>query len=399
MPFIILSPVLVILLAQWFLPDLAIFNLLPFPQTTYIAFSGLLLLTLLMRQLDWLYWIALFLCFVVLAQHNATLSASDPSITASELSLPLVTAVVMLLLALIPKPSPLKPSGAALLCVGPAILIVSNHLALDKWLIAAQLPTVVFEHPFTHSPLTWLHGWFLLIIAGLWLIHINLKPRKAAHWGEFGLWLAVIVFFCLSPQPNLAGWSAVAATLVILLTLAFQMLHLAYIDELTQLPQRRALLSHLNRLGRKSAVCMLDVDHFKKFNDTYGHDVGDQVLKLLGSILGSIKGLTAYRYGGEEFTLVFSHNNVEVLEDKLEEVRLAVAEYPLVIRKPDRPSKADTGKTQRGSGAAEKTVNVTISLGCCIKQKGEAPMQLLKRADEALYAAKKAGRNIAVLKT
>ncbi|CAM5226051.1 hypothetical protein ALON55S_01855 [Alishewanella longhuensis] len=146
-------------------------------------------------------------------------------------------------------------------------------------------------------------------------------------------------------------------------------------------------------------MCMLDVDHFKKFNDTYGHDVGDQVLKLLGSILGSIKGLTAYRYGGEEFTLVFSHNNPEVLEEKLEEVRLAVAEYPLVIRKPDRPSKADTGKTQRGSGVGEKTVNVTISLGCCIKQKGEAPMQLLKRADEALYAAKKAGRNIAVLKT
>ena len=189
------------------------------------------------------------------------------------------------------------------------------------------------------------------------------------------------------------------AAFSILLTLAFQMLHLAYIDELTQLPQRRALMSHLNRLGRKSAVCMLDVDHFKKFNDTYGHDVGDQVLKLLGSILGKVKGLTAYRYGGEEFTLVFNHNNADTLEEKLEEVRLAVAEYPLVIRKPDRPSKTDTGKSQRGSGTGEKVVNVTISLGCCIKQKGETPMQLLKRADEALYAAKKAGRNIAVLKT
>lgn len=398
MPFIILSPVLVMILAQWLLPDLAIFNLLPFPQTTYIALSGLLLLTLLMRQLDWLYWLALLVCYFALTQDHASLLANSTTVTLSGNSLPLITAVLMLLLALIPKPSPLKLSGAVLLLVSPAILIVSYYLPLDNWLMAAQLPEVVFERPFASSPLTWLHGWFFFIIAGLWLININLKPRKAAHWGEFSLWLGCIVFFCLSPQTNLAGWTSVAAALVILLTLAFQMLHLAYIDELTQLPQRRALLSHLNRLGRKSAVCMLDVDHFKKFNDTYGHDVGDQVLKLLGSILGSIKGLTAYRYGGEEFTLVFSHNNPDVLKEKLEEVRLAVAEYPLVIRKPDRPSKADTGKTQRGSGVGEKTVNVTISLGCCIKQKGEAPMQLLKRADQALYAAKKAGRNIAVLK-
>lgn len=399
MPLIILSPVLVIILAQWLLPDLIIFTLLPFPQTTYIALSGLLLLTLLMRQLDWLYWLALLACYFTLTQQNAALLPPNVQAASSALSLPLVAAVLMLLLSLLPKPSPLKISGLALLAAGPILLFGSNQLELDQWLLTAQLPAVVLERPFAASPLTWLHGWFFLIIAGLWLISINLKPRKAAHWGEFGLWLACVVFFCLSPHPNLAGWSAVAATLVILLTLAFQMLHLAYIDELTQLPQRRALMSHLNRLGRKSAVCMLDVDHFKKFNDTYGHDVGDQVLKLLGSILGKVKGLTAYRYGGEEFTLVFNHNNADTLEEKLEEVRLAVAEYPLVIRKPDRPSKTDTGKSQRGSGTGEKVVNVTISLGCCIKQKGETPMQLLKRADEALYAAKKAGRNIAVLKT
>ena len=195
-----------------------------------------------------------------------------------------------------------------------------------------------------------------------------------------------------------ANWTLVAACLSVLLALAFQMLHLAYIDELTQLPQRRALMAHLNRLGRNSAICMLDVDHFKKFNDTYGHDVGDQVLKLLGSILSKVKGLTAYRYGGEEFTLVFGHNKKALLEEKLEEVRLAVAEYPLVIRNDNRPKDSSSGKKARGSSGAEKTVNVTISLGCCVKQKGETPMQLLKRADEALYAAKKAGRNTFVLK-
>nr|WP_231702466.1 GGDEF domain-containing protein [Rheinheimera lutimaris] len=171
------------------------------------------------------------------------------------------------------------------------------------------------------------------------------------------------------------------------------MLQLAYIDELTQLPQRRALLSHLSRLGRRSALVMLDVDHFKKFNDTWGHDVGDQVLKLLGSVLGSERGVKAYRYGGEEFTLVFSHNNKDNLAEKLEQVRAAVADYPLVIRQQTRPKDSSEGKQQRGKDAGSKTVHITISLGCAIRQSGESTTALLKRADEALYSAKKAGRN------
>ncbi|CAM5226064.1 GGDEF domain-containing protein [Alishewanella longhuensis] len=399
MPLIILSPVLLLIVAVCFYPDLPVFYLLPFPETAYLALAAVSLLAVLMRQTDWLYWLVLLASYFGALQYSSVSTGIADGHVSQLAVWPLLTAIIMLLLAISPKPLISKPAGMLLLLSGPALLLLGLALPLDLWLAKAQLPPLVLQHLPGCQHLTWLHAWFLLIIAGIWLITINIKARHPAQWGQFAVWLATVASLEFSYKPEFVGWSLVAATLAILLTLSLQMLHLAYIDELTQLPQRRALLSHLNRLGRKSAVCMLDVDHFKKFNDTYGHDVGDQVLKLLGSILGSIKGLTAYRYGGEEFTLVFSHNNPEVLEEKLEEVRLAVAEYPLVIRKPDRPSKADTGKTQRGSGVGEKTVNVTISLGCCIKQKGEAPMQLLKRADEALYAAKKAGRNIAVLKT
>ncbi len=152
-------------------------------------------------------------------------------------------------------------------------------------------------------------------------------------------------------------------------------------------------MAHLKRLGRNSAVTMLDVDHFKKFNDTWGHDTGDQVLRLLGSVLSDVKGYTPYRYGGEEFTLVFSNNKKDQLEQILEEVRERVASYPLVIRQSERPKDETQGKEQRGKTADKKVVNVTISLGCAIRQQGEKPEQMLKRADEALYAAKKAGRN------
>ena len=90
---------------------------------------------------------------------------------------------------------------------------------------------------------------------------------------------------------------------------------------------------------------------------------------------------------------MFSHNNRDTLAEKLEQVRAKVADYPLVIRQQDRPADAKAGKQQRGNNRREKTVNITISLGCAIRQNGESTEQLLKRADEALYKAKKAGRN------
>lgn len=393
MPLIILSPVFLLIAAACFVPEHPLFVLLPFPETTYLALAALALLTLLMRQTDWIYWLTLLASYYAALQYQLAQLPDSTAPHTTTVAMPLLVSIIMLLLSLSPKPLLTKPQGLLLLLTGPALILLGIALPLDQWLLQAQLPAIVWHPLLGSASLTGLHAWFYAIIAGIWLIAINLKPPHPALWGQFAVWLATLASLAFSDATALSGWSVVAATLAILLTLAFQMLHLAYIDELTQLPQRRALMAHLNRLGRKSAVCMLDVDHFKKFNDTYGHDVGDQVLKLLGSILSKIKGLSAYRYGGEEFTLVFGHNNTAVLAEKLEEVRLAVAEYPLVIRKADRPNETDTGKNQRGQSRAEQTVNITISLGCCIKQKNETPLQLLKRADEALYAAKKAGRN------
>ena len=141
-------------------------------------------------------------------------------------------------------------------------------------------------------------------------------------------------------------------------------------------------------------MALIDLDGFKHINDTYGHDVGDQVLKMVASRLRKIGGGgRAYRYGGEEFTLVFSHNNKDNLAEKLEQVRAAVADYPLVIRQQTRPKDSSEGKQQRGKDAGSKTVHITISLGCAIRQRGESTTALLKRADEGVYEAKAGGRN------
>lgn len=108
---------------------------------------------------------------------------------------------------------------------------------------------------------------------------------------------------------------------------------LAFTDSLTQIPSRRALDLDLKHMGRKFTIAMLDVDHFKKFNDTYGHDIGDDVLKMVASRLMKTRGgAKVYRFGGEEFTMVFKGKNVEDCRQYIEEARKAIAEYEMILR-------------------------------------------------------------------
>ncbi|GLX77304.1 GGDEF domain-containing protein [Thalassotalea insulae] len=167
--------------------------------------------------------------------------------------------------------------------------------------------------------------------------------------------------------------------------------YLAYRDELTSLPSRRALNQYALSLGRKYCVAMIDIDHFKKFNDTYGHDIGDQVLKLVASKLATIRaGGRVFRYGGEEFTAIFPRKTAQDVIAELERLRQDIADYKIVIRQPLRKTK----KARQGKTSNElKTVSVTISIGVSTRSVKESFEQTVKQADLALYRAKKKGRN------
>lgn len=168
---------------------------------------------------------------------------------------------------------------------------------------------------------------------------------------------------------------------------------LAYRDELTALPSRRALNQLALSLGRRYTVAMLDIDHFKKFNDTYGHDIGDQVLKLVATKLAGITGGgRVFRYGGEEFTVVFPRKAIDSALPHLETVRQAVADYQIVIRAPGRKQKNGTHR-QGGLKNDQATVSVTISIGVAARMPKQSFEQVIKAADQALYRAKKRGRN------
>lgn len=186
-----------------------------------------------------------------------------------------------------------------------------------------------------------------------------------------------------------------AGELIITIAVLQDTFRMAFRDELTGLPGRRALNERLRALGRRYTVAMVDIDHFKNFNDTYGHDVGDQVLKMVASHLAQVGGTgKPYRFGGEEFTILFPGKQIDETIAHLEAVRRAIADYTMALRAPGRPRQTRTGKRRRGARRAENAVAVTISIGVAERSERLAtPERVINAADKALYRAKNKGRN------
>lgn len=159
-------------------------------------------------------------------------------------------------------------------------------------------------------------------------------------------------------------------------------------DELTGLPNRRFMLNHLNeqlrkldRIGAPFCVALVDIDHFKAINDTYGHDVGDNVLATVATALReSLRADDACgRWGGEEFLLIMPGAILAAAEGTLARMRQNVSAIP----KPEQ-------------GQHDLRLTVSVGLISC-QQPGDAPNLILKRVDDALYAAKRQGRDRTVI--
>lgn len=229
------------------------------------------------------------------------------------------------------------------------------------------------------------YGAALLTIGGLALVTGSIPMR--------GLFWAIIA--ALGVEMGLAGGAAyiLAAGGMVLVVTTLENAHaLAYRDALTGLPSRRALDELLDRTARGFAVAMVDVDHFKKFNDRHGHDVGDQVLRMVATQLKETGGgARAFRYGGEEFALVFRGQTLEEARPHLDAVRAAIEEADFGIRSADRPKKKPRKVVK---GKKVKRLSVTVSIGVAQRSDGSRPAtEVLEAADAALYRAKNAGRN------
>jgi|CXWL01.1.fsa_nt_gi diguanylate cyclase (GGDEF)-like protein len=301
----------------------------------------------------------------------------------------LASALVLGFVAIAPEP-PLRSWRA-----GTAVAMAAILPLLPQW---------------TPGLMHWLDGRALLPMPGIaefgWGVWVVLAAIVVVlvRWSRRGspldLYFALallpaVVAWSLAPPHSARAWFVVsdAALAMAVLYGAFRM---AFIDALTGLPNRRALDERLARSPGKLGVAMVDVDHFKRFNDRYGHESGDRALKAVARQLRRVRGGSAYRYGGEEFAVVFEGRQLERASDVLENLRTGIEETRVRLGRPTAGKRAQAVR----KGEHEGEVGVTVSIGLAERTAGNrTATAVVEAADKALYRSKQRGRNRLTLAT
>lgn len=286
-----------------------------------------------------------------------------------------------------------------LLVAGVEILLVAWLASAGRGAVAGTGWLALLDHWLLRSPPMPVLA-RLLVTAAFAVALLRAWPRLPARVPlplDLAMVSLLVAFFfgCeWARAPGAFSGFMSAAGAMLLLALLQESHRLAFRDELTGLPGRRALEERLRGLGDVYTIAMVDVDHFKPFNDTHGHDIGDQVLRLVAARLAEVEGGgVAFRYGGEEFAVLFPGVRLAAAEPHLERIRQSIQAYRMAVRAPDRPRSRKAGSARRGEQAPEKTLSVTVSLGVAEAAGGSSPSGVMKAADQALYRAKQAGRN------
>ncbi len=288
----------------------------------------------------------------------------------------------------------LNPTGLlrlAIVLAQVALVALLNHVAPGATAAVLHLK-VLPQRLLAWTPLT--EPALLAFGAGFGVLGTGMVlapgPTKRTY-----LWALVAVFLGFNAYRAVPGPTLYFATAGLLLVLSVieAHYHMAYEDGLTGLPARRALNEALLRLAGQYTVAMVDIDHFKDINDRYGHDVGDQVLRMVAAKVGHVSGGgNAFRYGGEEFALIFTGKTADDCWQDLETLRKTVEETTFMLRgrlrphhKPDKPAPKSSRRRQ---------VAITVSIGVAERnQRHDQPDQVIQAADRALYRAKEDGRN------
>ena len=225
---------------------------------------------------------------------------------------------------------------------------------------------------------------FLVFLALSTKLYLNLTLMDSSLIG-----VVLMTFIGLLLKDNLLGLNLFYAMAGFILVIAVieSSYFMAYKDELTGILGRRALKESMMKLSGKYAIAMIDIDLFKKFNDTYGHDTGDKVLQMVASSLVQVDGGgKAYRFGGEEFTILFPNKTRDEVIPFLDELRKDIAMQKHSFKKKRKSDGKDI--------VISKQLGVTISIGVAEKNENyKTSEEVLKAADKALYKAKKNGRN------
>jgi diguanylate cyclase (GGDEF)-like protein len=385
-----------------------------------VAYSGWL--TLALPALSFLYYCAigggmllawrfhssrvfLALCVLLLAQQAISLFAPDRHLVLiAAQAVAVLVPVNFVLIAL------LEERGFTVASLSPIALVLfveSVTVAVLMSSAARQKPSPAEAHHLAIMPLP-RYAVTVLALTGAFLVvrfFITQKPSDSALLWSLGAF-ALAVHFTGTERPAMLYWAASGCILAI--SIVENSYLLAYHDELTTLPSRRAFNDAMLRLESPYSIAVVDIDHFKKFNDTYGHDIGDQVLRLVASNLARVTGGgQAYRCGGEEFTILFPGKTAAEVTRHLEQLRKAIESSEFRMRGGDRrrvprgPDRRHRGRVSKGQAIRQlaeeppaRVLSVTVSIGVAASaNQPSSPQVVLEAADKALYRAKANGRN------
>jgi diguanylate cyclase (GGDEF)-like protein len=236
----------------------------------------------------------------------------------------------------------------------------------------------------------------LAFIAATALVALRFMLSPTIIQSSFA-WALIGTFLALNRGNAASTVYLTTAGLVLVISLIETSHRMAFSDELTGLPSRRALTDALMRLPELYTIAMIDIDHFKKLNDEHGHAAGDQVLRLIGSTLARTEGGgRPFRYGGEEFALLFPGKSADEALPYIEDLRETIEESTFIVRGRNRPRKRPEkpARSSRGRGR----VVITVSIGVAEPdERSVNPEDVIRAADQALYEAKRAGRNCVVV--
>jgi GGDEF domain-containing protein len=262
--------------------------------------------------------------------------------------------------------------------------------AVSSW-VSSPIPGL----PWVPSGAITAWGYAALIVAFVTTVAAWMRTLAAIDLAMAGAIAAFGMAAARGAAPDTYALFVGAAALIITVGVLQDTFRMAFRDQLTGLPSRRALDERMAGLGRDYAVAMIDVDHFKQFNDRHGHDVGDQVLKMVAARLAHGANGQAYRYGGEEFTVLLPGDTVAEAIPGLEVLCKDIAGYSMALRGTDRPQQPQRGRQRRGGGRTTKhSVSVTVSIGVAERTAARpTPESVIQAADKALYRAKHKGRN------
>ena len=296
-------------------------------------------------------------------------------------------------IALLPERDALSNAGRGRL----ALIVVEGLLVASVAYSGTDASAAVLERsyiPALAAPWAGVPQLALVTSAAALVLFLVLWIREPSPVARGLFWALVAVVPALGAggrSPDTMLWLATAG-LVLALAVIEASYALAFHDGLTGLPTRRSLAEALHQLGDRYAIAMIDVDHFKQCNDRWGHHVGDQVLRMVAARLERVGGGgRAFRYGGEEFAVLFAGCDAAQARPHLEAVRDAVESSRFAVRHRPRPRRKP--RQARARQSKVDGIAVTVSIGVATGGARGAAQAVIEAADRALYRAKEAGRN------